>query len=139
MSGAPNGGTRKGKFDLAPVMRTAFLAAIKEVEQRKGKTFDLWPLIRLGVNRTGTERLFSIRRGKAATSLLSEKASGKRAASSARRLSAGLGDSAMALIGSVMGLLNLSSDSGAKPPGLYLLADARGLFYAHPTMRMVGL
>ena len=38
MSGGYNGGTRKGKYDIAPVMRAAFLAAVKEVEQREGKT-----------------------------------------------------------------------------------------------------
>jgi hypothetical protein len=38
MSGGHNGGTRKGKYDIAPAMRAAFLAAIKEVEQREGKT-----------------------------------------------------------------------------------------------------
>jgi hypothetical protein len=38
MSGGYNGGTRKGKPDIAPAMRAAFLAAIKLVEQREGKT-----------------------------------------------------------------------------------------------------
>jgi hypothetical protein len=38
MSGGHNGGTRKGKYDIAPVMRAAFLAAIKLVERREGKT-----------------------------------------------------------------------------------------------------
>jgi hypothetical protein len=38
MSGGYNGGTRKGKPNIAPAMRAAFLAAIKLVEQREGKT-----------------------------------------------------------------------------------------------------
>jgi hypothetical protein len=39
MSGGYNGGTQKGKPDIAPVMRASFLIAIKILEQRKGKTF----------------------------------------------------------------------------------------------------
>ena len=33
-----NGGIRKGKYDLASVMCTALLAAIKEVEKAKSKS-----------------------------------------------------------------------------------------------------
>ncbi len=39
MSGGYNGGTRKGKPDIAPQIRASFLIAIKILEQRKGKTF----------------------------------------------------------------------------------------------------
>ena len=38
MSGGYNGGTRKGKPDIAPVMRASFLAALKILKERKGKT-----------------------------------------------------------------------------------------------------
>jgi len=38
MSGGHNGGSRKGKPNVAPVMRARFLAALKLVEQRQGKT-----------------------------------------------------------------------------------------------------
>ena len=38
MSGGYNGGTRKGKHDIAPAIRASFLAAIKIVEQKQGKT-----------------------------------------------------------------------------------------------------
>ena len=38
MSGGHNGGSRKGKPNVAPVMRARFLAALKLVEQREGKT-----------------------------------------------------------------------------------------------------
>jgi hypothetical protein len=39
MSGGYNGGTRKGKPDIAPAIRASFLIAVKKLEQRKGKTF----------------------------------------------------------------------------------------------------
>jgi hypothetical protein len=38
MSGGHNGGTCKGKHDIVPVARASFLAAIKALEQRQGKT-----------------------------------------------------------------------------------------------------
>ncbi len=33
------GGSRKGKYDVAPIVRHAFLNAMKEVSRRKGKNF----------------------------------------------------------------------------------------------------
>jgi hypothetical protein len=38
MSGGDSDGRRKGKPDIAPVMRAAGLTAIKRVEQKEGKT-----------------------------------------------------------------------------------------------------
>jgi hypothetical protein len=38
MRGGHNGGIRKGKHDITPVMRTAFLAAVKKLKHREGKS-----------------------------------------------------------------------------------------------------
>jgi hypothetical protein len=38
MSGGYNGGTRKGKPDIAPAMRAAFLATVKRLKQEQGKS-----------------------------------------------------------------------------------------------------
>jgi hypothetical protein len=38
MSGGYNGGTRKGKPNIAPAMRAAFLTAVKRLKDEQGKS-----------------------------------------------------------------------------------------------------